>query len=84
MISSKENILSCMKKHVLDELNNHYNATKRPDIFMLIGINYDVFAADMYYHKVATTDLDINIKRNPLSLLSVKLLFYTPSFVKLN
>ena len=39
-----------MKKHLLDELNNHYNAAKRLDI-MLIGINYDIFAADMYYHK---------------------------------
>ena len=39
-----------MKKHFLDELNNHYNAAKRLDI-MLIGTNYDIFAADMYYHK---------------------------------
>ena len=39
-----------MKKHLLDELNNHYNAAKRLDI-MLIGTNYDIFAADMYYHK---------------------------------
>ena len=51
IISSKENILSCMKKHLLDELNNHYNAAKRLDIIMLIGINYDVFAADVYHHK---------------------------------
>ena len=39
-----------MKKQLLDELNNHYNAAKRLDI-MLIGTNYDIFAADMYYHK---------------------------------
>ena len=42
--------LSCKKKHLLDELNNHYNAAKRLDI-ILIGTNYDVFAADVYYHK---------------------------------
>ena len=34
--------------------------------------------------KLATTDLHMNIKRNPLLLLSMKLLFYTTSFVKLN
>ena len=51
MISPKENILSCMKKRLLDKLNNYYNAAKRVDIIMLIGINYDVFAADVYYHK---------------------------------
>ena len=51
MISSKENILSCMRKHVLDELNNHYNAAKRLDIIILIDIIYDVFAGDVYYHK---------------------------------
>ena len=38
-----------MKKHLLDELNNHDSAVKRLAI-MLIGTNYDVFAADMYYH----------------------------------
>ena len=51
IISSKENILSCMKKYLLDELNNHYNAAQRLDIIILIGINYDVFATDVYYHK---------------------------------
>ena len=40
-----------MKKYLLDELNNHYNAAKRLDIIMLIGINYDVFAADVCHHK---------------------------------
>ena len=50
-ISSKENILRCVKKHLLYELNNHYNATKRLDI-MLIDTNYGVFAADVYYHKI--------------------------------
>ena len=41
-----------MKKYLLDELNNHYNAAKRLGIIMLIGINYDaLFAADVYYHK---------------------------------
>ena len=48
-ISSKENILSYMKKHLLDELNSHYNAAKRLDV-MLIGTKYEVFAADVYYH----------------------------------
>ena len=51
MVSSKENILSYMKKHLLSELNNHYNAAKRFDIIMLIDINYNVFAVDVYYHK---------------------------------
>ena len=74
-----------MKKHFSDELNNHYNAAKRLDIIMLIGINYNVLlAADCITTKLATTDLGINIKRNPLSLLLMKLLFCTPSFVKLN
>ena len=49
-ISSKLNILSSMKKHLLDVVNNHYNAAKRLDI-MPIGTNYQVFAADVYYHK---------------------------------
>ena len=40
-----------MRKHVLDELNNHYNAAKRLDIIILIDIIYDVFAGDVYYHK---------------------------------
>ena len=41
-----------MKKHLWDELNSQYNAAKRRDIIMLIGINYDVlFVADVYYHK---------------------------------
>ena len=39
-----------MKKHLLNDLNNHYNAAKRLDI-KLIGTNYDVFAVDVYYHK---------------------------------
>ena len=33
-VSSKENILSFMEKHVLDELNNHYNAAKRFNIIL--------------------------------------------------
>lgn len=45
-------LLSCMKKHIWDELNNQYNAAKRLDIIMLTGINYDVLvAADVYHHK---------------------------------
>ena len=82
-ISSKKNILSYMKKHLLDKLNNRYNAAKRLDI-MLIGTNYDVFAADVYYHKACYNRFTYEYQRNPLSLLSVKLLFYTTSFVKLN
>ena len=49
-ISPIENVLSCMKKHLLHGSNNHYNAAKRLDI-MLTGTNYDVFAIDVYYHK---------------------------------
>ena len=37
-----------MKKHLLDELNSHYNGAKRLDV-MLIGTKYEVFAADVYY-----------------------------------
>ena len=39
-----------MKKHLLDKLNNHYYAAKRLDV-MLLGTKYDVFAADVCYHK---------------------------------
>ena len=49
-ISTKENILICVKKHLLDELNNHCSAAKRLDI-MLTGTNYDLFPA-VFYHKV--------------------------------
>ena len=50
--------LKLYEKRLLDGLSNHYNAAKGLDI-MLIGTNYDVFAADMY-----TTDLHMNTKRN--------------------
>ena len=78
----KENILSCMKKHFLDELSNHYNAAKRLDIMLVGTIMYLLLMCIIT--KIATTDLHMNIKRNLLSLLSMKLLFYTTSFVKLN
>ena len=81
-ISPIENVLSCMKKHLLHGSNNHYNAAKRLDIMLTATMMYLLLMCIIT--KLATTDLEINIKRNLLSLLSMKLLFYTPSFVKLN
>ena len=63
-ISSKENILSCMKKHLLDELNNHYNPAIRLDI-MLIVTNYDLFAADVYYHKASYNRFTNEYQKKP-------------------
>ena len=37
-------------KKMLDEQDRHYEAAKRIDI-LLNGASYDVFAADVYYHK---------------------------------
>ena len=37
-------------KKLLDEQDRHYEAAKRIDI-LLNGASYDVFAADVYYHK---------------------------------
>ena len=75
IIFSKENILSCMKKRLLDELNNHYNAAKMRDI-MLIGTMMCLLLMCIII-KLATTDLYMNIKGKPLSLHLMKLLFYT-------
>ena len=57
-----------MKKHLLDELNNHHNAAKRLNI-MLIGTNYNVLLMCIIT-KFATTDLHMNIKINPLTFFS--------------
>ena len=64
-----------MKKRLLDELNNHYNAAKMRDI-MLIGTMMCLLLMCIIT-KLATTDLYMNIKRKPLSLHLMKLLFYT-------
>ena len=56
-----------MKKHLLDELNNHHNAAKRLNI-MLIGTNYNVLLMCIIT-KFATTDLHMNIKINPLTAI---------------
>ena len=53
-----------MKKHLLDELNNHYNAAKILDI-MLIGTNYDIFAAGMYYHKACYNRCTYEYQKKP-------------------
>ena len=63
-ISCKENVFSCMKKRLLDGLSNHYNAAKRLDI-MLIGTNYDVFAADMYYHRACYNRFTYEYQKKP-------------------
>lgn len=64
-----------MKKRLLDELNNHYNAAKMRDI-MLIGTMMCLLLMCIII-KLATTDLYMNIKGKPLSLHLMKLLFYT-------
>ena len=64
-----------MKKRLLDELNNHYNAAKMRDI-MLIGTMMCSLLMCIIT-KLATTDLYMNIKGKPLSLHLMKPLFYT-------
>ena len=52
-----------MRKHLLVELNNQYNAAKRLDI-MLIDTNYDVFAA-VYYHKACYNRFTYEYQKKP-------------------
>ena len=82
-IFSKQNFLSGIKKYLLDELKNCYNPAKRLDI-MLIDTNYDVFAADVYYHKASCNKFTYKNKKTPLPRLSMKLLFHTIFFAKVN
>ena len=51
-----------MKKHLVDELNNQYNAAKRLDI-MLIGTNCDV--DDVYYHKACYDRFTYEYQKKP-------------------
>ena len=89
-ISPIENVLSCMKKHLLHGSNNHYNAAKRLDIMLTATMMYLLLmciitklATTDLCMNFATTGLHMNIKKKPLSL-SIKLLFLTTSFNKLN
>ena len=68
-----------MEKHLLDKLNNHHNVPKRLDI-MLIGTNYDVFSADVYYHKTCYNKFtyEYQKKRNVTSFNEIAVLHYFP------